>query len=112
MMRLPSFRFRAPRTIAEAAAWLAESPGDTMLVAGGTDLVPNMKRRQQVPRTVVALRQIAELSRIQHNGGVTLGATLLVFHHVLAQLAVRTEQAAIGHNEFRLFLFVRHKCIA
>jgi 4-hydroxybenzoyl-CoA reductase subunit beta len=75
MMRLPSFRFRAPHTIDEAAAWLAESPGDTMLVAGGTDLVPNMKRRQQVPRTVVALRQIAELSRIRHNGGLTLGAT-------------------------------------
>jgi 4-hydroxybenzoyl-CoA reductase subunit beta len=75
MMRLPSFRLRAPHTIDEAAAWLAESPGDTMLVAGGTDLVPNMKRRQQVPRTVVALRQIAELSRIRHNGGLTLGAT-------------------------------------
>ncbi len=33
-----------------------------MLVAGGTDLYPNMKRRQQVPKTVVALRaQIDEL---------------------------------------------------
>ena len=28
MMRLPAFRYRAPRTIADAAAWLAENPSD------------------------------------------------------------------------------------
>ena len=55
MMRLPSYRYRAPKTVADAAAWLAESPTDTMLLAGGTDLIPNMKRRQQVPATVVSL---------------------------------------------------------
>jgi 4-hydroxybenzoyl-CoA reductase subunit beta len=65
MMRLPAFRYRAPRTIDDAARWLAESPGDTMLVAGGTDLVPNMKRRQQMPKTLVALRAIAELGEIR-----------------------------------------------
>ena len=30
-----------------------------MLVAGGTDLLPNMKRRQQVPATLIGLRRIA-----------------------------------------------------
>ena len=61
-MRLPPFRYRAPRTVADAALWLAESPGDTMLVAGGTDLLPNMKRRQQTPTTMIGLRGIEELS--------------------------------------------------
>ena len=56
MMRLPGFRYRAPRTIAEAAAWLAEIPDETMLLAGGTDLLPNMKRRQQTPATLIGLR--------------------------------------------------------
>jgi 4-hydroxybenzoyl-CoA reductase subunit beta len=37
-----------------------------MLVAGGTDLLPNMKRRQQVPPTLVGLRRIAELRGITH----------------------------------------------
>ena len=51
MMRLPRFTFHAPRTVREAAELLAAAPpGDAMLVAGGTDLLPNMKRRQQVPR--------------------------------------------------------------
>ncbi|MGE0463291.1 MAG: xanthine dehydrogenase family protein subunit M [Vicinamibacterales bacterium] len=63
-MRLPPFRYRAPRTVRDAALWLAESPADTMLVAGGTDLLPNMKRRQQTPGTIVSLRAIEELRSI------------------------------------------------
>ena len=60
MMRLPEFRYRAPRTIADAAQWLAEDPAHSMLIAGGTDLLPNMKRRQQTPSTVIGLRGIGE----------------------------------------------------
>jgi 4-hydroxybenzoyl-CoA reductase subunit beta len=45
-----------------------------MLVAGGTDLLPNMKRRQQVPTTLVGLRQIAELKPIANGSGLTIGA--------------------------------------
>jgi 4-hydroxybenzoyl-CoA reductase subunit beta len=75
MMRLPSFRLRAPRTIADAAAWLAESPETTMILAGGTDLLPNMKRRQQVPTTLVGLRSLrGELSTIRHGDGCVIGA--------------------------------------
>src|SRR3954469_7847838 len=62
MMRLPHFRFESPRTIGEAAELLAAAaPGEAMLVAGGTDLLPNMKRRQQVPRTLIGLRRVEEL---------------------------------------------------
>jgi 4-hydroxybenzoyl-CoA reductase subunit beta len=79
MMRLPDFRYRTPRTLADAAAWLAESPADTMLLAGGTDLVPNMKRRQQVPRTVIGLRQVDALRGIRHDrGGIRIGAAVTI----------------------------------
>jgi 4-hydroxybenzoyl-CoA reductase subunit beta len=61
MMRLPRFRYLAPRTLAEAAAALADLGGEAMPLAGGTDLLPNMKRRQQTPATVVGLRGIAGL---------------------------------------------------
>jgi 4-hydroxybenzoyl-CoA reductase subunit beta len=80
-MRLPAFEFRAPHEVAAAAALLAASPHDTMLVAGGTDLVPNMKRRQQTPRVLVSLRRIDALRRLHAGpdgliigGGVTLAA--------------------------------------
>ena len=47
MIRLPRFDYRAPRTVAEAAELLAAPGGDAMILAGGTDLLPNMKRRQR-----------------------------------------------------------------
>jgi 4-hydroxybenzoyl-CoA reductase subunit beta len=72
MIRLPQFKYVAARTIAEAAAHLAEAPAETMLLGGGTDLVPNMKRRQQVPRVVIGLRGVRELRGIR---APTIGAT-------------------------------------
>jgi 4-hydroxybenzoyl-CoA reductase subunit beta len=74
MMRLPYFTFHAPRSVREAADLLAAEPGEAMLIAGGTDLLPNMKRRQQVPRTLISLRQVAELHETTNGKGVTLGA--------------------------------------
>jgi 4-hydroxybenzoyl-CoA reductase subunit beta len=65
MMRLPRFRYMAPATLKEAARVLAgEGPG-AMVVAGGTDLYPNMKRRHQMPKTVVALRRLQRLRGIR-----------------------------------------------
>ena len=75
MMRLPYFEFHAPRDVRAAADLLAGSaPGETMIVAGGTDLLPNMKRRQQVPRALVSLRQCDSLRHITNGSGYTIGA--------------------------------------
>lgn len=76
MMRLPWFDYRAPKTVEEAAKILAWEGGDAMLLAGGTDLLPNMKRRQQVPETLVALRNIEALKQVANGQGLRLGAGL------------------------------------
>jgi len=76
MMRLPWFRFRTPRTVEEAARILADDGPDAMLLAGGTDLLPNMKRRHQSPKTLVALRGIDELRKQANGSGLRLGAGL------------------------------------
>jgi 4-hydroxybenzoyl-CoA reductase subunit beta len=70
MMRLPHFQYHAPRTVREAAELLA-APGGAMLVAGGTDLLPNMKRRQQVPPALIGLRRVGELRGIRPGGSVS-----------------------------------------
>jgi 4-hydroxybenzoyl-CoA reductase subunit beta len=76
MMRLPWFEYRAPRSVAEVARILAgEGPG-AMLVAGGTDLLPNMKRRHQSPSTLVALRGVEALKAVSNGAGLQLGAGL------------------------------------
>jgi len=77
MMRLPLFEFRAPRTLEEAARILNGEGSNAMPLAGGTDLLPNMKRRQQVPRTLMSLRHIESLTQIQlGDSGTRLGACL------------------------------------
>ena len=74
MLRLPWFEHRAPRTVAEAAKILAGEGSRAMLIAGGTDLLPNMKRRHQSPQVLVSLRNVAELKKL--NGSFGAGLTL------------------------------------
>jgi 4-hydroxybenzoyl-CoA reductase subunit beta len=76
MMRLPGFRYRAPSSVREAAAWLADDPDETMLLAGGTDLLPNMKRRQQTPAIVIGLRSLNELKEVREDEGLSIGAAV------------------------------------
>jgi 4-hydroxybenzoyl-CoA reductase subunit beta len=79
MMRLPPFRYHAPRTVAEALAIRSDAGPDAAYVAGGTDLYPNMKRRQQTPKVVVGLSRVAELRRVgDRDGRLALGAGLIL----------------------------------
>ncbi|HZR98219.1 MAG TPA: xanthine dehydrogenase family protein subunit M [Chloroflexota bacterium] len=74
MMRLPAFQYVAPRTVAEAASLLANHGPQAALVAGGTDLYPNMKRRQVEPKVVIGLRAIDELRGV--SGDTRQGLTV------------------------------------
>src|SRR5262245_51618853 len=75
MIRLPEFTYVAPRSVDAAARLLTEHGRDATLVAGGTDLFPNMKRRQMEPKVLVAIRGIRELRGVRGSSdGWTIGA--------------------------------------
>lgn len=74
MMRCGSFRYHAARSIEDAAAALAAGGPGARLLAGGTDLLPNMKRRQDAPELLVSLRRVAELQGITSTGETVIGA--------------------------------------
>ena len=86
MMRMPWFGWKSPATVAEAAKILAGEGPQAMLIAGGTDLVPNMKRRHQTPATLVSLRRVADLKKIANGSGLALGAGLSLTEVVDAAL--------------------------
>lgn len=75
MMRLPRFRYYAPTTVREALKIKSGEGAESAFVAGGTDLYPNMKRRQQTPRVVIGLSRIPALRRLRAGAdGVAIGA--------------------------------------
>jgi len=96
MMRLPLFEFRAPRTLAEAARMLAGEGPTTMPIAGGTDLLPNMKRRQQVPRTLMSLRLVEELRRLELSDSATRLGACLTLSEIADDLRFRNGMTALA----------------
>ena len=89
MLRLPRLDYLRPRSVEEATELAAKNPG-AMFIAGGTDLVPNLKRRQFDVTRLISLNALPEARRIAGDAkeGVTIGAgaTLdeLAHHEALA----------------------------
>ncbi len=75
MLRLPPFRYHRPETVERALDIMGEHSGAAMYVAGGTDLIPNMKHRLFEPGHLVALKWIHELRGITvADGHLRIGA--------------------------------------
>jgi 4-hydroxybenzoyl-CoA reductase subunit beta len=76
MMRAPDFRYHAARSVKDAAKALWDGGVEAMLIAGGTDLVPNMKRRQMAPSLLIGIRHLKQLRRIRNGKGLELGSAV------------------------------------
>jgi CO/xanthine dehydrogenase FAD-binding subunit len=74
--RLPKFQYLLPKTVEEALRMLNEHKGDSKLLAGGTDLVPALKRREiNVPGYIIDLKAIPGLDAILYDkkSGLKIG---------------------------------------
>ncbi|MFZ5468756.1 MAG: FAD binding domain-containing protein [Myxococcota bacterium] len=79
MLTLPPFQYHAPTSVDEAVRLLVQHQGQVKVLAGGTDLVPNMKHRLFTPPHVVGLKGIRDLSYVKEEGGaLRLGAMLTI----------------------------------
>jgi 4-hydroxybenzoyl-CoA reductase subunit beta len=96
MLRLPQFHYLAPQSLDEAARMLAEHGPQALVVAGGTDLFPNMKRRQQEPSVVIGLRSVSSVRGIEPtNGQLRIGA-MASLHEVATHPLVRQRYPALA----------------
>jgi carbon-monoxide dehydrogenase medium subunit len=62
-------RYEAPKTIDQAVALLAGEPGDTKVLAGGTDLLVQLRTDLIDPVLLVDIKGIPELRQIKEEGG-------------------------------------------
>src|SRR5688500_6127753 len=110
VLRLPRFRLVEPTTWTEAATLLREhgaaesdvargTPSvPVMLVAGGTDLFPNMKRRQFTPQVLISVGRVKGAREISNGSGlrISAGATLteIASHPTVTRKYAALAQAA------------------
>ena len=78
--RLPSFEYHAPASIQEALECLCQCAGKAKVLAGGTDLLISMKKREQVPEHLINLKGIKGLNAIRYDEkqGLAIGGLATV----------------------------------
>jgi 4-hydroxybenzoyl-CoA reductase subunit beta len=93
MLRLPRFELRQPTSVAEAAGLLADLGPKAVVLAGGTDLLPNMKHELLTPAVVVSLGRIEALRgiRMDADGSLVIGSMTTIAD--VAQSPVVAERA-------------------
>ncbi|GAC1326921.1 MAG: xanthine dehydrogenase family protein subunit M [Chloroflexota bacterium] len=76
MLRLNRFQYLAPQSAHEAATMLSTYGTRAVLMAGGTDVLVNIKHRLCLPEYVIGTRQLPDLSHmaLQPSGWLDIGA--------------------------------------
>ncbi|MSP81752.1 MAG: xanthine dehydrogenase family protein subunit M [Alphaproteobacteria bacterium] len=70
-------QFEAPETVGAAVKLLAKASGTTRMLAGGTDVLVQLRSGTVEPKLIVDLKRIAELGKIApEKGGFRVGATV------------------------------------
>ncbi len=77
---LPKFEFLSPKSIKEAISLLAEYGPKAKVIAGGTDLISEMRWGEWRPQYVLGLSQISGLDEIQFDktSGLKIGAACTI----------------------------------
>lgn len=101
-------KYLFPASLDEALAMLAEYEGEARVIAGGTDLVPQLKKKERKVKCLVDVSRLPELQGIHHQDDVIrIGAA--VTHQQLAASKLLQEQAsalaqgaaAVGSTQIR-----------
>ncbi|MFC2013674.1 FAD binding domain-containing protein [Chloroflexota bacterium] len=82
--RMPKFDYLSPKTFDETLSLLSQYKGKARITAGGTDLLPKMKRREiKAPEYIIDLKGVPGLDYIKYDeaGGLRIGA-LTTIHDI------------------------------
>ena len=92
---MQAFQYASPTTLKEALALLSVQPGETEVLAGGTDLLALMKDYIHTPGRIVNLKEIKELGGIHRTGeGLRIGA-LVTFQELIDSSTVHSEYPSL-----------------
>lgn len=101
-MPLPEFEFHEPATVDEACRMIGELGEKTKLLAGGTDLFVNMKKKLLAPDHLVSLDRIPSLAQLDSsNGSLRIGSCVKAAE-IAESDAVKSDFPALHEGASRL----------
>lgn len=79
-MTMPAFEVILPSSLEEALTFLKNHPGNTKIIAGGTDLVPSLKQKLFEPSYLLDIKPLREIQQIREmpDGTVRIGALVTI----------------------------------
>lgn len=107
--RLPRIKYFQPKTIDQTLKLKEEAGSDAVIMAGGTDLVPLLKRRNISPKRLINIKGIPRLHRISYDekDGLRVGAAVtlrdVAEHPVVSEKYPVLAKAAlsVAYNQIR-----------
>jgi carbon-monoxide dehydrogenase medium subunit len=93
-----AFDYYEPETVADAVALLAQHDGRARVMAGGTDLLVQMKIERIAPEAVISLNRIPGLDRIDVRGANGAGAAVLHIGARASILAIERHPLVRAHH--------------
>jgi CO/xanthine dehydrogenase FAD-binding subunit len=88
------FEYLAPKNLTEALQMMADWP-DAAPLAGGTDILVQMKEQHRPIEALLSLRRVTELHQSAHNGTLTLGAAVTV-GQIVANQQIQQDYTALA----------------
>lgn len=92
------FHHHTPTTLTEAIGLLAQANGSAQVIAGGTDLVLQMRNGLKAPQTVINIKRLPELKGIEYDEatGLRLGA-LTTLRQIHRSPLIQTHYPILSH---------------
>ncbi len=80
MSLLPEFEYKRPGSLEEVLHLLSDYKGNTMILAGGTDLLPRIKMGLKKLDLIIDIKDIEGLSYVKDEGkNVRIGALTTIY---------------------------------
>lgn len=88
------FKYREPRSIEEAIANLSKYNRKAKIIAGGTDLLVQMKMERIYPQLLINIKKITQLDYINELDGIKIGA-ITTFSKIEESEVIRKKYSAL-----------------
>lgn len=96
MLPLPQLGLKRPSSLEEAVALMSRLRDDAQLIAGGTDVLPNMKQGLVSARTLVSLQRVAELRGIRCSEAALRIGSMTTLDEIASSAQVREVAPALA----------------